>query len=157
MTEKSIEEIINNELPPDDKIDALDFVAFLRGNGFEFIRDKGYWKDKIYFLVLFNNDCVCFISIKDPDETKNRWTVWSDDMSSAYLNDITVENRLKESAWEHVDICGNCGSCDGGRPKIIFGRTFNNVCGCTFRFDNPSRHDLIVLKKIVELRKKRIT
>ena len=156
MIEKSIEEIINEELSSDDKIVALDFITFLRENELDFVRDRGYWRDKIYFLVQYDNECVCFISIKDPDEIENRWTVWSDDMSSTYLADNDIENALKITAWEHVDLCGHCGSCGGGRKKNIFGKEFDEVCGCTFRFDNPQRNDLKFMKKMVEIRKREL-
>ena len=56
----------------------------------------------------------------------------------------------------YVDHCGKCGSCGGGKHKIVFGKHFDNVCGCTFRVDNPTAFDLPFLKKMVELRKNEI-
>lgn len=126
MNEKPVEEIINEELSADDRAVALDFAAFLRDNELEFVRDRGYWRDKIYFLVQYNHECVCFMAINDPDE--------------------------KETAWKHVDLCGHCGSYGGGKDKVIFGKKFDRVCGCTFRFDNPDRNDLAFMKKMVELK-----
>lgn len=155
MVEKSIEEIINKELYSDDRITALDFVAFLRDNELTFFRDKDYWQDKIYFWVKYGTDCVCFIAISDPDEPENRWTVWSENIDSDYLVDNAVEDRLKKIAWEHVD-CGSCGSCGGENPKSIFGREFNNVCGTNFRFDNPDMNDLDFMKKMVEIKKREL-
>lgn len=77
-------------------------------------------------------------------------------MDSDWLGDYPIENNLKEIAWKHVDSCGNCGSCGGGRKKIIFGKEFASVCGCTFRIDNPNKEDLLFIKKMVEIRKKEI-
>ena len=37
------------------------------------------------------------------------------------------------------------------KNKIIFGKEFNGVCGCTFRVDNPQRSDLPFLKEMVKL------
>lgn len=156
MKEKSIEEIINEELSSDDKKAALEFVAFLRESGLEFVRDRGYWRDKIYFLVQYHDECVCFIAMKDPDEKEINWTVWSDDIAPSYLTDNEVEDELKQTAWEHVDFCGNCGSCGGGRKKTIFGKEFDRVCGCTFRFDDPGIKELAFMKKMVELKKKEL-
>lgn len=156
MVEKSIEEVIGEELSLDDRRVALDFVAFLRETGVDFVRDQGYWRDKVYFLVQYHHDCVCFIAVNDPDEPENRWTVWSDDMSPAYLANDAIESELKGIAWEHVDLCGNCGSCGGGRNKLIFGKEFERVCVCTFRFDNPGINDLPFLKKMVEIRKQEL-
>ena len=77
-------------------------------------------------------------------------------MSSDSLSVHEIDEKLKLTAWEHVDLCGKCGSCAGGRKKIIFGKQFDNVCGCTFRFDNPDEKDLAALKKIVKIRIKEI-
>lgn len=157
MDEKNIEEIINEDLSLNDKAVALNFISYLRENELEFVRDRrGYWKERIYFWVQYKKDCVCFIAISDPDEPENRWTVWSDDMSFDFLTDQEVDDKLKNTAWKHVDLCAHCGSCSGGRNKTVFGKEFSNVCGCTFRIDNPDRNDLIFMKKMVEIRKKEL-
>lgn len=153
---KQICDYINENLDSDDRATALDFAAYLKEQEMEFIKDNGYWKDKIYYLIKFKNECVCFIAIKDPDEPNNRWTVWSDDMNSDSLGSYPVDDNLKETAWKHVDTCGSCSSCGGGRRKIIFGKVFDNVCGCTFRIDNPVSGDLPILKTIIEIRKNEI-
>ena len=118
--------------------------------------DSGYWKDKIYYLVKFKNEYVCFIAIKDPDDEGNHWTVWSDNMDSGFMEDYPIENVLKEMAWKYVDSCSNCGSCSGGNRKMIFGREFDRVCGCTFRIDNSNQEGLLFMKKMVEIRKEEI-
>ncbi|MBQ2707661.1 MAG: hypothetical protein IJF67_05295 [Clostridia bacterium] len=149
----TIEDYISRELSGTDRQTALDFVRFLREKELHFHRDTcDCWKDKIYYWVQHGDDCVCFIAIADPDEPANRWTVWSDDMDGAGLAEVQEEPAICEAAWCHVDHCGHCGSCGGGRRKIIFGRTFEDVCGCTFRVDNPSPGDLPFLKEVVELR-----
>ena len=43
------------------------------------------------------------------------------------------------------------------RHKIIFGKVFDDVCGCTFRIDNPKREDLSFLKEMAKIRIKEIT
>ena len=63
------------------------------------------------------------------------------------LSNAPVENKVKEVAWKHIDNCGHCGSCSGGRHKVIFRKEFNDVCGCTFRIDNPTSDVLFFLKK----------
>lgn len=153
MSKEKIEEYIKTELSRSDQIIPLDFIDYLNNNDMIFIKDNDFWKEKIYYIIKFNNECVCFIAINDPDEKENRWTVWSDDMSSITLVDYPVENELKELAWKHVDSCGNCGSCAGGRKKVIFGKVFEKVCGCTFRIDNANSKDLVFLKKMIEIRK----
>lgn len=150
---KTIKDYIYENLNPNEQQTALEFVVFLEENGMTFYKDNGEcWKSKIYYWVKINDECVCFIAIKDPDEANNHWTVWSDDLSSKCLNSIEVEDDIKEAAWKYADRCGHCGSCSGGRKKIIFGREFSDICGCTFRIDNPSSSDLKFLKHMVHMR-----
>lgn len=151
---KQIENYVYENLTDEAQQTALEFIHYLRTNELDLVRDNGYWKDKIYYLIKFRNECVCFVAMKDPDEPKNLWTIWSDD-SKAYEGS-SVEEDIKNIAWKYVDHCGSCGSCEGGEHKIVFGRAFEGVCGCTFRIDNPKASDLPFLKKMVELRKNEI-
>ena len=147
----NIEKIISKELVGKDRAVADKFVEYLRKNKFKFYRDEcDCWKDKIYFWVKYKDECVCFIAINDPDEPNNRWTVWSNDISSEYLNDNSLDDNLKQSAINNVDECGHCGSCGGGKSKVIFGKKFDAVCGCTFRFDNPQLNDLPFIEYMIE-------
>lgn len=143
---------IREELPEADQQVAEGVVLFLHQRRATFTRDLGYWKNKIYYWIEYQGECICFIAIRDPEEPENRWTVWSEDMGSQWLAADTVSESVREVAWDHVDHCGNCGSCGGGREKVIFGKTFDDVCGCTFRFDNPTREMLPVMKKLVDIR-----
>ena len=152
MDDRTIEELICAELLPDDQSIALDFVGYLHKINAEFVRDVGYWKNKIYYLVKYRGECVCFIAIRDPDEPENRWTCWSDDMDSDFLGSYPLENDLKKIAWKHIGHCGSCGSCGGGRKKTVFGKVFDRVCGCTFRFDNPDVQTLLFMKKMADIR-----
>lgn len=152
---KNIFDYIEENLCDETKQTALKFAEFLYSRSIEFIKDNGYWKNKIYYLCKFNDEYVCFIAIKDPDEPENDWTIWSED-SNAYAEEIADEN-IKNTAWKYVDHCGNCGSCGGGKAKNIFGKTFYDVCGCTFRIDNATERDLQFLKKMIELRIAEIT
>ena len=146
---KQIEDYIDENLIDEAKTVALEFVTFLRNNNIEFYKDNGpCWKDKIYYWLKYDENCVAFIVINDLDEPENLWTVWSDD-SAVFKNDI-IDEEINNIAWNHVDFCGHCGSCSGGKKKIIFGKEFDGVCGCTFRVDNPKRSDLPFLKKMIE-------
>lgn len=155
MTEHTVKDYIHRELSQNDRDIALEFVNYLEDRRLTFYKDNsGCWKDKIYYWVKHGDKCVCFIAINDPDEKENRWTVWSDDMELP--EDYPVDSEIKERAWRHIDRCGNCGSCGGGRRKLVFGRDFDRVCGCTFRVDNPDSGDLAFLKIMVEIRIKEI-
>lgn len=152
---KTIVDHIEQNLNGEIQQTAFDFVNYLQKNNVELIKDNGYWKEKIYYLCKFKEEYVCFFAIKDPDEPENEWTIWSED-SNAY-EDATADECVKNAAWKHVDHCGNCGSCGGGKTKIIFGKVFDDVCGCTFRVDNANESDLPFLKKMVEFRIAEIT
>ena len=153
MIELNIEDYICKELFTDEQKIALDFISFLKDNHLVFYKDNcNCWKDKIYYWVKFDNKCVCFISIKDPDEKDNHWTIWSDNMDSKWLENYPVDKEIRETAWKYIDHCGSCGSCGGGRHKVIFGKEFDDICGCTFRIDNPKSDDLRFLKIMVEIR-----
>ena len=157
MSELNIKDYINRELSLSDREIALKFVRFLEDKNLTFYKDNcDCWKDKIYYWVKLEDNCVCFIAVNDPDEADNRWTVWSDDMGSERLEKSPYAAEINETAWKHVDHCGNCGSCGGGRHKVIFGKEFNDVCCCTFRIDNPDSDDLLFLEKMTEIRIKEI-
>ena len=152
MSGRTIDDYIKEELPLNDHKIALEFIQYLKNCQLEFVKDNGYWKEKIYYIVKYKNECVCFIAINDPDEKENKWTIWSDDMGSEYLINQNINSNIKELAWKHIDPCGNCGSCGGGRYKSIFGKEFDNVCGCTFRVNNPNAEDIQFLKTMIDLR-----
>lgn len=152
---KTITEYINDNLNGEAKQTALKFVAFLKSKHLTFNKDTcECWKDKIYYWVKFNDECVCFIAIADPDEPENLWTVWSDE--SRLYEDYEVSEEIKTIAWKNIDFCGDCGSCGGSKSKKVFGKTFDRVCGCTFRIDNPTAKDIPFLEKMVEIKIKDI-
>ncbi|MBQ3550450.1 MAG: hypothetical protein IJA41_05675 [Clostridia bacterium] len=148
---KTIIDYINEYLSGEIQQTALKFVYFLQSQNLKFYKDNcDCWKDKVYYWVTYNNECVCFIAIADPDEPQNLWTVWSDE--SKLYEDYIVNNEIKQTAWTHVDLCGNCGSCNGGKQKTVFGKTFDRVCSCTFRIDNPTSADAPFMKRMVEIK-----
>ena len=148
---KTIVDCIDENLNGDAKQTALDFVNFLKSKQLTFYKDMcDCWKDKIYYWVKLGDECVCFIAIADSDEPQNLWTVWSDE--SKLYEDYIVDEGIKAVAWKNIDLCGNCGSCGGGQSKKVFGKTFDRVCGCTFRIDNPTAKDIPFLEKIVEIK-----
>lgn len=152
MENLKIKEYIRRELSRKDQETALDFIQYLEEKGLTFYKDNcDCWKDKIYYWVKHGEICVCFIAINDPDEKENNWTVWSDNVDSERLNTHLVDCKLKEAALKYVNHCVHCNSCGGGKTKILFGKEFHGVCGCTFRIDNPTPKDLPFLKAIIDI------
>jgi len=160
MIEQKIEDIINETLIGDAQKNALEFVAFLKSNHMQFEREKGYWEDKYYWGIKYNNDFVCFILISSEDKTDpESWTFWSDDSGAATFGDGSLDEQLKETIWQHVGVCENVNKCfDGCKKsrKTIFGKEFDNVCGTAICFKNPDSAAVECLKIIVEIRKNEI-
>ncbi|MCL2495051.1 MAG: hypothetical protein FWE98_05280 [Oscillospiraceae bacterium] len=152
-----IKRAIKSNLRGGNLQNALDFVAYLKAQGMSFVRGKGYWADKLYFLVKHKNEFVCFILIgaEYPGEAPDRWMLWAND--SASYADFPLEGHLKEIAWANVDVCGSCGYCAGGTRRPIFGKEFEKVCLAPMCFTNPDEKTLAFMKKIVDIRKNDIT
>lgn len=160
MPEKGIEDFISDVLAGDTQHNALDFVAYLRTSEMQFERGTGYWEGKLYWVIKYKDETVCFILIGAEEKPgPGPWIIWSDDSGSNCLADFPLDEHMKEIAWRNVDICGNCGGCGnpGGNRKTLFGRKFNNVCRTTLRFTNPDAEALECVKKMVEIRKKNVS
>lgn len=155
--EPTIKDYIFNELISVEQKHALDFITYLEDKGLYFYRDNSlYWRDKIYYWIQLEEKCVCFIAINEEGKGSNHWTVWSADYDLDGQENEQVKDGIKDSAWKNVNQCGHCGSCKGGKPKMIFGKKFDEVCGCTFRVDNPTEEDVEFLKFMVGIRIKEI-
>lgn len=148
----SIENHIAEVLTGDDQTNALSFVTFLQEQGVQFERGTGYWADHFYLMLKYRDEYVCFILLGDSEGTDFPWTIWSDNYNSTLFADFPLDERTKEIAWNNVDYCAKCGSCNGGIRKTIFGKEFNNVCTTTFRFDNPDAEAVECMKKLVRMR-----
>jgi ribosomal-protein-alanine N-acetyltransferase len=156
----NIENIIRTVLTGETQALALDFVTHLRSLEVEFERGGGYWADKYYYITRYNGEVVCFILING-DETNGEplgLVIWSDDSTHNSYANAPLDTQTKETAWRHVDICGNCGGCGnpGGSHKTICGKEFDKVCITTFRFDNPNAEETDCTKRLAEIRIKDI-
>ncbi len=137
------------------KHNVLSFINFLVVNDMIFEKCGGYWENQNYYFVKYKNEYVCFILINGSgtEEKFAPFTVWSDDSGSKWYENVDLDDKVKSIAWENVDICEYCGSCSGGKSKLIFGKEFENVCRTTFRFVNPNENEFECLKKLIQLRK----
>ena len=154
---EDIKKIIFEEFPLSDQQTIGDFIGYLEENGLSFVKDNSaYWVNKWYYWVQYHNHCVCYISIMNSDESKNLWTVWSDDIQTDWIKETLSDKSFVQIGLRHVDQCAHCGSCPGGKEKVIFGHTFDAVCGCTFRVDNPQKEEVNFLKKLIQYRIKDI-
>ena len=98
-------------------------------------------------------DLVNFLKSKQLTFYKDMCDCWKDKIYYwVKFKDECVDEEIKTIAWKNIDLCGNCGSCGGGQSKKVFGKTFDRVCGCTFRIDNPTAKDIPFLEKMVEIK-----
>ena len=152
MTKHTIERHIEETLIGDARKNAANFIEHLSGYDLQLERGAGYWADKLYWMVKYKGEYVCFILFIS-DES-GQWIIWSDDSGSDWYADAPMDESMKEIAWKHVDICGNCGGCKnpGGNRKAIFGKEFDNVCVTPMRFTNPNAETVECVKKLIEIR-----
>ena len=153
---KKIEEVINDVLKGDAQKNALDFVAHLRANDVPLEEADNYWE------VKYKGECLCYLFINGSDEEPGPWTIWSDQTPGSWASwddysgksaDETVDKHIKEIAWAHANVCGNCGgSCSPGKSKTILGKTFDNICNSTMAFTNPDAKALTCAKKMIDVR-----
>lgn len=100
-------------------------------NNLEVRKDNGdYWKDNIYYWIIYKDKCVAFIAIKDQSEPDNDWIVYSDDINDKYLLEEYVTEEEKKIAFEHSDTC----RCGGGPTKMLR-EDVEWCCETNFRFN----------------------
>ena len=147
MSEKRIEDVINDVLTGEIKQNALDFAAYLKANEMTVNGIEVSYKGK----------SVCYMHLDGKEEKPGPWTIWTDGDYSNENADIPLDGRMKEIAWKNVNICASCGGkCSPGTSKTIFGKEFDNVCSADMAFYMPDAEALECLKKLLEMRKKDI-
>ena len=72
-------------------------------------------------------------------------SVWEDESFS-------MDERTQEIIWKNVRPCEitSCGDCSPGINKRIFGKTFNNLCGCFLGIYDPDAETCNCLKKLFD-------
>jgi len=149
MPKKIIEDVINDVLKDDAKINALDFIAHLRvieksGNISITINDE---KDESGWNV----SNAGFITIAGADDFPGSWGMWVGSDNIIEYSDFQIDEHIKEITWAHVAPCGNCNSeCIHGKRITIFGKDFENVCNLIFV--NPNAETVNCMKKIIDIK-----
>jgi ribosomal protein S18 acetylase RimI-like enzyme len=163
MEEQKIQHYITETMSGEAQKNAMDFANFLQAEDMRFERGGRYWEDKLYWCINYMGENVGYVLLYSPIsavDSAEPWVVWTDDSGSNWFADYPLDEQVKVIAWKNIDICGNtgeiCGGCMGRTHKKIFGKEFDNVCGITFRFNNPNGDAVECLKKLVKIRKRDI-
>jgi hypothetical protein len=142
-----IEDAINKKLTGDAQKNALDFAGFLCANGlsYEANDDGGGWA--VGGIV---GDSFGYMLVNGVEEFPGPWTIWLN--SCDFESSLTADDKLKEAAWAHTSICGQCHEgwkdCGGG-GRTIFGKNFEKLCHSPLMFNNPDASVLENIKKLM--------
>ena len=108
-----MEQVIRESLTGEAQKNALELATFLNESGMSCERSTtGYWADKIYFVCNYNDQSVCYISINEYEN--NTWYITGDDSNDGWFENVLLDERMKEIAWNHVSVCENETRCFDG-------------------------------------------
>ena len=144
MIEKRIEDMMKEVLSGEILRNALEFADYLRAN--EMITNGGE--------ISYRGKMVCYMHLDSAGEYPSPWTIWTEGDYSSERQGFSMDEPMKEIAWAHVNICGDCGAgCNPGKRKVIFGKEFDNVCSADMAFHIPDTETLQCIKKLLAMRK----
>lgn len=135
---RNIESAIREKLTGDAQINALNYVAFLEENCIDRLLFEDAW--------CYADGSVLYID--GGDSVPGPWTIWADCPPSDIAH-FPADEHLKEFAWKYANTCGQCGcGAQPGLRKILFGKSFENICTATLMFTDPDSADLESIKKL---------
>jgi len=150
MTNRPIEDAINEVLSGDSRKNALELISFLKAAD----RDE-HFVMKMYDENGWEVTNLGFIFISGSDEFPGPWTIWiaADNLGEHLQGQENADEHIKEFAWVHVSPCGSCGGeCSPGTSTNVFGRQFDNTCRSQLMFTNPDAAAVECMKKIIDIK-----
>ena len=142
-----IEDKINDVLTGDALKNALDFVAFLRENQLS-LDSNGDSEGWAVGGIVGNS--IGFMLVNGAAQMPGPWTIWFN--SCDFYESDSTDDELKETAWTHVNVCGDCHAgwrdCGCGDRRIL-GRKFDFLCHSPLAFTNPDAKTLESMKKLM--------
>ena len=149
----TIEEKINDVLSGDTKKNALDFVAWLRGN--ELALDPNGDNGEGWAVGGIVGDSIGFMLVNGAPDCPGPWTIW---FNSCDFGDKPADDELKETAWNHASPCGHCHAgwkdCGCG-DRTIYGREFKELCHSPLMFTAPDAKTLENLERLILILKQK--
>jgi hypothetical protein len=146
---KKLEGKIKRALSGDMLKNALDFVAYMKANEMTL--------DIVTTVFSFLGKEVCCLTLDGNSHPAGPWSIYWMEYDIYEQDDFKVDEQLKKFALDHIHFCST-GHCDNspGKPRMIFGNQYENVCYCCLQFCMPDAEALENIKKLVELRKHNI-
>lgn len=149
-TTPQIEDAIRELLCGETKQHALDFIAYLQ----EIEMSPIGTPEGILWTVSYKGaEGVCHILISGAAQYPGPWTIWPDSEFGSAPEYGMADEHVKETAWNHIKICSNCGSCGPGKRKTILGREFDDVCNAAMEFTDPDAEALECVKSLMLFRR----
>lgn len=164
-TKPKIEDVIGDLLEGDRLKNALDFIAYLRGNEMTL-----RWSAQNCWSIFYKSKGFCTIRIRGKNQSGMSYGLepgsWHfgrnwypdfylpEDLSGEFKDSVSY-GKFKEFIWSNVTPCKKCMCCAPGRNEIHLGKKFDSVCG--LRIENPDAEALEHTKKLIEHCKKVIS
>ena len=142
-TRLKIEDELVAALSGDKLKNALDFIGYMKASGMTPHAEH-------HSAFEYNGEWVCIVCIIPIDGTPG-WTIFDNPLTGKF-DDFPVDEHLKKFAWEHINICGECGcGSQPGRKKMIFGKEFNNICTSEVAFWSPDADALNKITRMIDI------
>ena len=153
------EEMINEIIGGERKIQALHFIAWLREN-----KLSPSWNSTNKWRVNYKGKVICYIYVSGCRELDEyEFGSWS--IRPAYYenilgkaNDESFDEWLKENTWKGVGKCRKCNNTcpPDGHSSVIYGKAFDWICGIWMKLVNPEDWEIEQVKKQILLIKESI-
>jgi len=161
-----IESVIPQYLDGDIKKTALDFVAYLRGNKFNFV-----WAVANGWKATYKGKVICYIRLplheshfrnlkqSEGTEWQNSWvfTPYLHNMNK--YEELVINENLQEFVLSGLHYCMPCPHRFCATERTILGKSIKNLCqgdlygGMALWYVNPNETEIGYLKRLLEMEK----
>jgi len=151
--QKTIENMLKDNLSGDLLANALDLVDYLKKNGMTNGTNPG---DTRFY---YKGELMCiFITFKNEHNPSGGLMIF--DCPLTGHEGFPIEESVQEFVRAHVNKCGSCGGDCGheqrGATKVIFGKEYDNLCSSEVAFFDPDAEAVEKIKKLMDLWKFKI-
>ena len=150
--QKTIENMLKDNLSGDLLANALDLVDYLKKNGMT----NGTDGDTRFY---YKGELMCiFITFKNEHNPSGGLMIF--DCPLTGHEEFPLNEDIQEFVRAHVNKCGSCGGNCGheqrGATKVIFGKEYDNLCSSEVAFFDPDAEAIEKIKKLMGLWKYKI-